>query len=116
MTAAPSLDAVADALEVLAAHVRAQASANPARQSAATDWISQRDSVLSRRRHINACRRRVAEGLEGASIVGRRYLLTPAAIDAELGRLTAARATAKPAKDELADLRRRFTGAERKAS
>lgn len=41
---------------------------------------------LGRRRHIEAVRRRIAEGRAGAYIRGRDYLLTPAAVREELER------------------------------
>ena len=106
---APSLLDAAAAHRTLAAFYEAQAAAQAPQR--ADEWIAQRGSVLGNRRHIAAVRRRVAAGLEGARIVGRRYLLTRAAIDAELGSVTATRAlVGEPAVDELASLRARLEG------
>ena len=57
-------------------------------QRAGTDqgWVDQHASTLGPRRHCSAARRRLAEGAGGAEHVGRRWLLTPAAVDEELGR------------------------------
>lgn len=49
--------------------------------------VDQAASPLGRRRHIAAVRRRVEAGDGGAAIVGRRYLLERAALDAELAAL-----------------------------
>jgi hypothetical protein len=103
---------LAEAHARLAELYQRQAAANA--NDNADKWISQRDSVLSSRRHINATRRRVSQGLPDARIVGRRYLLTQAAVDAELGHLTGrVRATVErvPAVDELANLRARYSNA-----
>jgi hypothetical protein len=43
-------------------------------------WLDQAGSPLGSRRHCAAVRRRVAQGLDGAAIVGRRHLLSPAAL------------------------------------
>lgn len=48
-------------------------------------WLSQAESPLGRRRHINACRRRMESKLDGAGQVGRKFLLSPEAIAEELG-------------------------------
>lgn len=47
-------------------------------------WVCQKDSPLGRNRHCAAVKRRLAEGLEGASMIGRRCLLTPAALHEEM--------------------------------
>jgi hypothetical protein len=51
-------------------------------------WVDQAGSPLGPRRHIEAVRRRVARGLGGASVVGRRYLLSPEAMAEELASVT----------------------------
>lgn len=109
--ATPSLTEVAAALRLLAdwADARARAENNA---SCSPSWVDQKASPLGRRRHINAVRRRVAEGAEGARVVGRRYLLTAEVVDAELGRVTRAKSTLEspPAVDELAALRAKLEG------
>jgi hypothetical protein len=50
------------------------------------DWVDQSGSPL-KRHHCGAVRRVVAAGGE-AAIIGRRHLLSPAALRAELDRLT----------------------------
>lgn len=52
-----------------------------------SEWVDQSQSALGKRRHCAAARRVVAEGGQ-AAIIGRRHLLSPAAIRAELERLT----------------------------
>jgi hypothetical protein len=52
--------------------------------STATSLIDQRSSPLGPRRHAAAVRRRLEAGKPGASRVGRRWLLTPAALEDEL--------------------------------
>lgn len=49
--------------------------------------VSQASSPLGNRRHCLAVRRRIAQDLPGASVVGREYLLTPQALEDELARL-----------------------------
>lgn len=63
------------------------------------EWVSQSESPIGRRKHIQAVRRRMQVGLGGAGQSGRRYLLSPEAIAEELGRPTA------PPADEVSDLR-----------
>lgn len=58
--------------------------------------VDQALSPLGRRRHINAVRRRLAEGKLGASIVGRRFLLAQEALAEELGRNTPPPPATKP--------------------
>lgn len=53
---------------------------------APASWIDQKDSPLGRNRHCAAVKRMVAEGKDGAAIVGRRCLLTPAALKDEMQR------------------------------
>jgi hypothetical protein len=48
--------------------------------------IDQASSPLGRRRHCTAVRRRRDRGEPGASIVGRRHLLSPEALSEELRR------------------------------
>lgn len=111
---APSHAEVAAALRVLAAWFESQAS-NADAPAPRAEWIDQKASPLGRRRHINAVRRLVAEGADGARVVGRRYLLSANAIDAELGRVTRnapVRSTPPaPVVDELAELRARYADA-----
>lgn len=49
-----------------------------------SDWIDQKGSALGRNRHCAAVRRRIGEGMPGASKVGDRYLLSPDALREEL--------------------------------
>jgi hypothetical protein len=91
------------------------------RAGEAPGMIDQAGSPLGRRRHIVAVRALVASGAPGAAIVGRRHLLSRAALDAELAAV-AGKAPRKARKagsalpvDELADLRERY-GLERRAS
>lgn len=102
----PVLDALADKIV--------------ARLSAGTraDMQDQVGSPLGRRRHIAACRQRVARGDVGAAVVGRRHLLSRDALAAELEALTKRkpRRPTEPARaDELANLRSRY-GLERKGA
>ena len=48
------------------------------------DWTSQEVSPLGRRRHVRAVRARVARGDADAAMVGRRALLSAAALAEEL--------------------------------
>ena len=52
------------------------------------DWVDQSASPLGRRRHVAAVKRRLDRGLEGAAMVGRRALLSSAALDEELALLS----------------------------
>lgn len=74
--------------------------------------IDQSASPAGRRRHIAAVRRRVAAGEGGAAIVGRRFLLSREALDAELAALAKRPRKAGPKAttpvDELAELRSRY--------
>jgi len=54
--------------------------------------VEQGASPLGTRRHCTAVRRRLDHGEPGAAIVGRRHLLTAAALAEELGRTSALRA------------------------
>ena len=47
-------------------------------------WMDQASSPLGRRRHCSAVRLRVAAGLSGAAVVGRRHLLSSEALAEEL--------------------------------
>lgn len=49
--------------------------------------VDQHASDLGTRRHIAACRKRIAAGQHGASKVGRRFLLSRSALAEELERL-----------------------------
>lgn len=105
---APSFAEAAQAHRTLAAFYEAQAAAQRPTQSA-PQWIPQTRSPLGNRRHIAAVRRRVAAGEPGATLVGRKYLLTREALDHELGRVVdSRRPTVAPAVDELAALRTRL--------
>ena len=71
--------------------------------------IDQTRSPLGRRRHIAAVRRLVAAGKAGAAVVGRRYLLSREALDAEVARLSKRpRKAHADDSDKLAALRERF--------
>jgi hypothetical protein len=71
----------------------------------ATDgMISQTDSPLGPRRHADAVKRRIAAGLPGAAKVGRRYLLSPDALQEELSRTSTV--TAHRPEDAGSKLRR----------
>ncbi len=50
------------------------------------EMVDQQHSALGRRRHCAAVRRRRAEGAGGAEIVGKKHLLTRAALAEELAR------------------------------
>jgi len=52
--------------------------------------IDQSASPLGPRRHRAAVRRRIQRGEGGASVIGRRHLLTKDALDAELAAITGA--------------------------
>lgn len=54
-------------------------------------WVDQTTSPLGPRRHCAAVQRRVRSGIAGASVVGRRYLLSTEALAEELSRLSAER-------------------------
>lgn len=71
--------------------------------------IGQRESPLGPRRHCAAVRARIKSGKTGASVVGRRFYLTRAALDEEI-RTIGARIVVKPAAkpDPLTDLAKRL--------
>lgn len=71
------------------------------RAGADPQWVDQHRSALGPRRHAAAVRRRVGAGEAGAAIVGRRLLLTPAALAEELKPKRRAR-KATPAEDTAA--------------
>jgi hypothetical protein len=50
-----------------------------------SSWVDQHQSDLTVRQHCRAVRRRRTEGKPGAAIVGRRYLMTRAALWEEMG-------------------------------
>ena len=114
MTAAPNaaLDQLVSLLaDAVAARVVERLSAG-----SHAGLVDQAGSPLGRRRHINACRRIVAAGQPGASIIGRRCLLSREALEAELAAVAKKPKKARPeAVDELAELRERY-GLERKPS
>jgi hypothetical protein len=75
------LGALAEILEAAARRARElDAEARAGRR----DWIDQSTTALGRRRHCRIVRDRIARGVDGASIVGRRYLLSPDAHDEEI--------------------------------
>jgi hypothetical protein len=62
------------------------------------DWIEQAGSPLGNRRHVAAVKRRIAAGrIDGASMVGRRAMLSADALAEELALLSAKPRNAKPA-------------------
>lgn len=84
-----SLDSLLDEMaDRIAARLHAR------QHDVAPGMIEQVSSPLGRRRHCAAVRRRVAEGKPGASIVGRRYLLSTEALQDELARLSGAKVAA----------------------
>jgi hypothetical protein len=68
--------------------------------------VDQRRTPLGPRRHADAVKRRLARGEPGASKVGRRYLLTPDALQEELANVSAATAYRPEPDDPGAKLRR----------
>jgi len=50
------------------------------------EWVDQHQSVLGNRRHCRAAKARIAAGLDGAAVVGRRHLLSQSALAEELAR------------------------------
>ena len=80
---AVTLEAQAAALEAQAAVLR-ELARNEAK-SDPKDMIDQHASPLGPRRHCAAVQKLVAQGKPGASIVGRRHLLSPEALEVELG-------------------------------
>ena len=53
-----------------------------------SEMVDQNSSPLGARRHCSAVRRRLASGKTGAAIVGRKHLLSSAALDEELRGIT----------------------------
>jgi hypothetical protein len=88
-------------LEAAAAEARDIAAERSAERR---DWIDQSSSVLGPRRHIQAVRRRLKEGLDGAGQSGRRFLLSEEALAEELARPRGE----KPREDEAERLRVRL--------
>ena len=74
---------IAEILEAAAGKARELASLRSAERR---DWLDQSTSPLGSRRHIQAVRRRLAAGLDGAGQSGRRYLLSAEALRDELRR------------------------------
>lgn len=72
------------------------------------DMIDQSASPLGRRRHIAAVRARVASGAPGAAIIGRRYLLSREAIEAELVRVSKSKGSKRPKLEAVSDLLDRY--------
>jgi hypothetical protein len=81
----PSDSEVRAALDVLA---RCLLSVARDQERAGIDptWINQHRSPMGNRRHCAACRARIAVGAVGAAIVGRQFLMTAEAVEAELAR------------------------------
>lgn len=101
MTAEAVLEALARAL---APHI-AREVVTQLRAGDVPGMVDQAASPLGRRRHIAAVRRRVEAGDGSAAIVGRRYLLARAALDAELAALARRPRKARKGKaDAPADL------------
>lgn len=78
----------ADLIEVVAQ--RAAAIILAALQGQTDSLADQTVSPLGPLRHCAAVRRRIDRGQQGASIVGRRHLLTPEALQEELATATTA--------------------------
>ncbi len=83
---ARALRAAADELDQVAAEQRQQRA----------DWIDQHASPLGSKRHNAAVRRLLGEGSAGAAKIGRRHLLSPDALAAELQRASHNRSATKP--------------------
>ncbi len=92
---ARALRAQADEWERIAAEERQQRS----------DWPDQQTSPLGRKRHCAAVRRLIAEGSPGAAKVGRRHLLSPEELAAELQRVSRTRAKSEKAASVADELR-----------
>ena len=90
------LRAAADECDAIAAEASAERS----------EMVDQRRSVLGNRRHVRIVQQLVGEGSSEAAIVGRRHLLTQAAITAELAKLGKSKSV-KPARESVADELRR---------
>jgi hypothetical protein len=80
-----TLGELADVLEAAARRAR---ELEAEQRSELRTWTDQTTSPLGRRRHVAAVRRRLAAGLDGVAVIGRRHLLAPAALDAELSVLS----------------------------
>ncbi len=63
--------------------------------------VAQHGSPLGPRNHRAAVKRRMERGEGGATIIGRRYLLTHEALASELSLPVPARKLAKPARPDL---------------
>jgi len=83
-----------------AGEAKAQVFEDAARAAAAAhrDWVEQTGSPLGRYRHCTITQRRIADGADGAVVVGRKHLLSPSALAEELAALSKAKrpALAKP--------------------
>jgi hypothetical protein len=64
-------------------------------RSVEPDMVSQVTSPLGRRRHCAAVQRRVAAGIPGAAIVGRKHLLSREALNDELSKQVIANSRAR---------------------
>ena len=78
----PAAGLTVDELRALVYEVVREAMAAGAMKS--HGLIDQRLSPLGKRRHGEAVRRRIAEGLPGAAKIGRQFFLTQTALDEEL--------------------------------
>lgn len=79
-----TLGQLADVLEAAARRARELSAEDRADRN---DWITQTASPLGPRRHVSRVRARLAAGLDGAALIGRRALLSPAALEEELAAL-----------------------------
>lgn len=70
-------------------------------------WIDQQSSPLGSRRHRACVRRRVQAGETGAAIVGRRFLLSAAALAEELARVSRTDPAPEESASDAADRVRR---------
>jgi hypothetical protein len=71
-------------------------------------WTDQSASPLGPRRHVARVRGRLARGLAGASMVGRRALLSPEALGEELAALTKKKAVAAEPETTASRIERRL--------
>jgi hypothetical protein len=74
--------------EILEAAARRARELDAQERAALRDWIPQQKSPLGPRRHVRVVRSRIARGGDGAVMLGRRALLSPSALEAELNALT----------------------------
>lgn len=94
--------------EILEAGARRARELDAEARAERRDWVDQAASPLGRRRHVTAVRRRTAAGDAGAAMVGRRALLSAAALEQELAALSARPKKAEPEATGPDALRRRL--------